>query len=107
MEGCITEYLSVDTVMGNNKKHPVEFFNSLELSGVPSDKLRLKVGVPVLLIRKFDVPRLRNGTRLQLTHLGRNVLRATVMNGIARGESFFLILRIPIKPKDLPSQFKR
>ncbi|GBO21083.1 hypothetical protein AVEN_123454-1 [Araneus ventricosus] len=48
----------------------VGFLNSLELSGVPSDKLRLNVGVPELLIRNLDVPRLRNGARLQITYLG-------------------------------------
>ncbi|GBM49781.1 hypothetical protein AVEN_60511-1 [Araneus ventricosus] len=88
------------------QSYPVEFFNSLELSGVLSDKLRLKVGVPVLLIRNLDVPRLLNGTRLQITYLGQNVVPAPIMTGIARGESF-LIPRIPIIPKDLPSQFKR
>ncbi|GBL79996.1 hypothetical protein AVEN_29019-1 [Araneus ventricosus] len=84
----------------------IEFFNSLELSGVPSDKLRLKVGVPVLLIRNLDVPILRNGVRLQIAYLGQNVVLATVMTDIGRGESV-LIPRIAIIPKDFPSQFKR
>ncbi|GBN43647.1 hypothetical protein AVEN_262628-1 [Araneus ventricosus] len=86
--------------------YPVEFLNSLELSKVPSHKLRLKIGVPVLLMRNLDAPRLCNGTRLQITHLGSNIIRATVMTGIARGESV-LIPRIPIIPTDLPFQFKR
>ncbi|GBN56339.1 hypothetical protein AVEN_84176-1 [Araneus ventricosus] len=88
MEGCITEYLSVDTVMGKKgKSYPVEFFNPIELSGIPSDKLKLKFGVPELFIRNLDVPRQRNGTRFQITHLGPNVVLATDMTGIARGES--------------------
>ncbi|GBN18927.1 hypothetical protein AVEN_79249-1 [Araneus ventricosus] len=108
MEVCITEYQSVDTVVDNKQvpSYPVEFFNSLELSRVPSDKLRITVGVPVLLRRNLDVPRLYNDTRLQIIHLGPKVVRATVMTGIARGENV-LIPRIPIIPKDLPSQFKR
>ncbi|GBN21467.1 hypothetical protein AVEN_27846-2-1, partial [Araneus ventricosus] len=81
-------------------------FNILELSGVPSDKPRLNVGVPVLLIRNLDIPRLRNGTRLQITHLGPNVMKATVMTDIGRRESV-LIPRLQIIPKDLSSQFKR
>ncbi|GBM06634.1 hypothetical protein AVEN_190858-1 [Araneus ventricosus] len=52
-----------------------------------SDKLRLKSGVPELFIRNLDVPRLRNGTRFQFTHLEPKVLLATDMTGIARGES--------------------
>ncbi|GBM55663.1 hypothetical protein AVEN_6852-1 [Araneus ventricosus] len=96
MEGGITESIS----------YPVEFFNSLELSGLPSDKLRLKVGVPVLLIRSLDVPRLCIGTQLQITNVGPNDVRVTVMTDIAGRESV-LIPRIPVIPKDLPSKFKR
>ncbi|GBN19395.1 hypothetical protein AVEN_111966-1 [Araneus ventricosus] len=98
MEGGITEYLPVDALMGNNKKHQLlhitdnKLFNSLELSGVPSDKLRLKVGVPVLLIRNLDVPRLCMVTNCT----PRSKCRESV-----------LISRIPIISKDLPSKFKR
>ncbi|GBN47142.1 hypothetical protein AVEN_271181-1 [Araneus ventricosus] len=87
-------------------RHDSVLFKILELSGAPSDKPRLKVGVPVLLIRNLDIPRLRNGTRLQFTHLGTNVVKATVMTDIGRRESR-LIPRLPITPKDLSSQFKR
>ncbi|GBM51510.1 hypothetical protein AVEN_71628-1 [Araneus ventricosus] len=52
------------------------------------------------------MPRLRNGTRLQITHLGPNVVKATVMTDIGRRDSV-LIPRLPIIPKDLSSQFKR
>ncbi|XP_037871618.1 uncharacterized protein LOC119629558 [Bombyx mori] len=108
VEGDIVEFLSVDTVMDTEQvtSYPVEFLNSLELSGVPSHKLRLKVGVPVLLMRNLDAPRLCNGTRLQGTHLGRNIVKAIIMTGMAKGENV-LIPRIPIIPTDLPFQFKR
>ncbi|GBN46963.1 hypothetical protein AVEN_24932-1 [Araneus ventricosus] len=65
--------------------YPVEFLNSLALSGVPSHKLRLKIGVPVLLMRNLDAPRLCNGTRLQIMHLSSNIIQATIMTDIARG----------------------
>ncbi|CAG4996598.1 unnamed protein product [Parnassius apollo] len=60
--GEITEYLSVDTVMDTEQStsYPVEFLNSLELSGVPSHKLQLKLGVPVMLMRNLDAPRTGN-----------------------------------------------
>ncbi|CAK1547956.1 unnamed protein product [Leptosia nina] len=66
-------YNSIDTVMSSDDttSYPVEFLNSLELSGVPSHNLELKVGVPVLLMRNLDAPRLCNGTRLRVTELGR------------------------------------
>lgn len=83
VEGDIVEYLSVDNVMGTEQvtSYPIKFLNSLELSGLPSHKLRLKVGVPVLLMRNLDASKLCNGTRLQITHLGRNIIKAIIMTG--------------------------
>ncbi|CAK1602388.1 unnamed protein product [Parnassius mnemosyne] len=106
--GEITEYLSVDTVMDTeqNTSYPVEFLNSLEWSGVPSHKLQLKLGVPVMLMRNFDAPRLCNGTRLRVTHLGRNIIGTTILTGVGKGENV-IIPRIPIISTDLPFQFKR
>ncbi|GBN70246.1 hypothetical protein AVEN_204483-1 [Araneus ventricosus] len=86
--------------------YSVELFKILELSGAPSDKPRMIVGVPVLLIRNLDIPRLRNGTRLKITHLGTNVVKATVITDIGRRESVLIPL-LPIIPKDLSSQLKR
>ncbi|GBP86914.1 hypothetical protein EVAR_103730_1 [Eumeta japonica] len=108
VEGDVVEYLSVENVMDTEQvtSYPIEFLNSLELSGVPSHKLRLKVDVPVLLMRNLDAPRLYNGTRLQITHLGRNIIKATIITGMAKRENV-LIPRIPIIPTDLPFQFKR
>ncbi|GBM41745.1 hypothetical protein AVEN_173140-1 [Araneus ventricosus] len=54
-----------------------------------SDKPRLNAGVSVLLICNLDIPKLRNGTRFQVTHLGPNVVLATDMTGIARGSIIF------------------
>ncbi|GBM20519.1 hypothetical protein AVEN_61057-1 [Araneus ventricosus] len=78
----------------------------LRIVRTPSDKPRLIVDVPVLLIRNLDIPRLRNGTRSQITHLGPNVMKATVTTDIGRRECI-LIPRLPIMPKDLSSQFRR
>lgn len=108
VQGNVIEYLSVDNITDTEQvtSYPIEFFNSLELSGVPSHKLILKVGVPVLLMRNLDAPKLCNGTRLQITHLGHNIVKATIMAGMAKGQNV-LIPRIPIIPTDLPFQFKR
>ncbi|KAJ8715521.1 hypothetical protein PYW07_010003 [Mythimna separata] len=78
VEGDVIEYLSVENVVDAEQvtSYPTDFLNSLELSGVRSHKLRLKVGVPVMLMRNLDPPRLCNGTRLQVTYLGRNVIKA-------------------------------
>ncbi|GFY12017.1 ATP-dependent DNA helicase [Trichonephila clavipes] len=101
-------YNSIDTVMSSDDttSYPVEFLNSLDLSGVPSHKLELKVGVPVLLMRNLDAPRLCNGTRLRITELGRHIVKATILTGKAKGDNV-LIPRIPIIPNNLPFNFKR
>lgn len=81
--------------------YPVEFLNRLELTGVPSYKLELTVGVPVLLMYNLDVARLCNVTRLHITELVRYIIKATILTGAAKGESV-LIPRIPIIPNNLP-----
>ncbi|XP_055904713.1 uncharacterized protein LOC129940415 [Eupeodes corollae] len=102
------EYLSMDTIMDTelSTSYPVEFLNSLELSGVPSHKLQLKLNVPVMLMRNLDAPRLCNGTKLRITKLGQNILGATILTGVGKGNSV-ITPRIPIIPTDLPFQFKR
>jgi len=45
--------------------YPSEFLNTLEVSGMPSHKLLLKIGAPVILLRNLDpLAGLCNGTRL-------------------------------------------
>jgi len=72
MSKGIFEYLLVDNVMDTEQVTlyhiPIKFLNFLKLSGVPSHKLRLKVSVPVLLMRNLEAPGLSNDTRLQITH---------------------------------------
>ncbi|UYV73206.1 hypothetical protein LAZ67_10002175 [Cordylochernes scorpioides] len=107
-EGESTIYRSIDTMVDPDESvsYPPEFLNSLELSGTPSHKIVLKVGVPVILIRNLDPPRLCNGTRLCITQMGTNVLQARILTGSFRGEEV-LIPRIPIIPNDLPFKFRR
>ncbi|KAI3798192.1 hypothetical protein L1987_33461 [Smallanthus sonchifolius] len=45
--------------------YPTEFLNSLNVSGLPPHKLRLKIGCPIILLRNIDPSHgLCNGTRL-------------------------------------------
>lgn len=101
-------YTSIDTLMDNEDTtlYTTEFLNSLEIPGVPSHLLKLKVGVTVILMRNLDPPRLCNGTRLLIKKLLKNLVVAEILTGCAKGEETF-IPRIPIIPADLPLTFKR
>ncbi|XP_056639758.1 uncharacterized protein LOC130447124 [Diorhabda sublineata] len=104
VQGEMKEYSSMDTIMDMELSisYPVEFSNSLELSDVPPHKLQFSINVPVILMRNLDAPRLCNGTRLRITNLEQNILGATILTGVGKGESV-IIPRIPIIPTDLPS----
>ncbi|GFV28801.1 ATP-dependent DNA helicase [Trichonephila clavipes] len=108
VQGEMKEYLSMDTIMDTelSTSYPVEFLNSLELSGVPSHKLQLKLNVPVMLMRNINAPLLCNGTKLWITKVGQIILDATILTGVGMGRSV-IIPRIPIIPTDFPFQFKR
>ena len=83
-----------------------EFLNSLDLAGLPPHIINLKIGVPIILLRNTDPPRLCNGTRLAVNKLLKNVIEATILTGKFKGEDV-LLPGIPMIPTDMPFQFKR
>ena len=77
-------YYSADSVGSddNPANFPVEFLNSQTCNGMPPHSLRLKVGVPIILLRNLDKSNgLCNGTRLLVTEMRDNFIKAQIMNG--------------------------
>ncbi|KAJ0254528.1 Helitron helicase-like domain-containing protein, partial [Hirschfeldia incana] len=88
-EGEAREYYSFDSFEisdtqsdQNDTLYAIEYLNSLEFSGLPSHKLTLKVGAPVMLLRNINQKKgLCNGTRMILTHIGDRILKAEIITG--------------------------
>jgi len=109
-------YLSYDSPLANktgtdgvDDVHTPEFLNTMVASGLPNHKLRLKVGVLMMLLRNIDQSlRLCNGTRLVITRMGKFVLEGQVIFGSNIGDKVF-IPRLSLIPSDtiIPFKFQR
>jgi ATP-dependent DNA helicase PIF1 len=101
------QYLSCDSIcqcdedVGIDRRWiTTEFLNDIKCSGMPNHKLRLKLGVPVMLLRNIDVSSgLCNGTRLMIVELGKNVIGADIVNGPHHGDRVY-ITRSNLIPSD-------
>ncbi|CAN1128779.1 hypothetical protein LINPERPRIM_LOCUS22310 [Linum perenne] len=70
---------------------PPEFLNSLKLGNFPDHELKLKVGVPVILLRNIDqATGLYNGTRMIVKSLGTWSIEVEVLTGSHIGDKVYL-----------------
>ncbi|CAN1764169.1 hypothetical protein LINPERHAP1_LOCUS9162, partial [Linum perenne] len=68
-----------------------EFLNSLENGNFPAHELKLKVGVPVILLRNIDqLAGLCNGTRLIIKTLGIWFIEVEILTDTHTGERVYL-----------------
>ncbi|XP_057432558.1 uncharacterized protein LOC130725335 [Lotus japonicus] len=87
--GDETEYLSCDTPCKSDEDSGVnaewftsEFLNDFKCSGIPNHAIKLKVGVPIMLIRNiYQGAGLCNGTRMIVNALTKYIIVATILNG--------------------------
>ena len=67
--------------------YPTEFLNSLKFPGIPNHELRLKVGLPVMLLRNINQSAgLCNGTRMTITQLGNKYIEAKIITETQVGQ---------------------
>lgn len=100
-------YLSSDSLCESEEETDInmalfspDVLNKLNLSGLPNYKLVLKVGAPVMLLRNIDQANgLCNGTRLQVTKLGKYLIEAKIITGTNIGHHT-LISRLKMSPSD-------
>lgn len=86
--------------------HTTEFLNTITALGLPNHVVKLKVGVPVMLLRNIDHSSgLCNGTRLVITKMGKYVLEGKVISGSNIGHKVY-IPRLSLTPDDIRIPFK-
>jgi ATP-dependent exoDNAse (exonuclease V) alpha subunit len=100
------EYLSSDSISKSASGHesyellyPIEFLNSLSGNNFPEHVIRLKIGVPIMLLRNLNQTEgLCNGSRLIVTQLGNKVIEARLITSAHAGKDV-LIPRIALTLK--------
>src|SRR5277367_5999852 len=109
------EFHSADSVKNNGENgnddllYPVEYLNSINCSGLPLAKLKLKVGCPVMVLRNLNPGEgVCNGTRGIVTRMSDRVLEARLLTGEHAGKTTF-IPRLSIMPSStqVPFEFCR
>ncbi|XP_071719223.1 uncharacterized protein [Rutidosis leptorrhynchoides] len=84
----------------NNELYNTDYLNNINVGGLPKHDLKLKVGVPVMLLRNVDqAGGLCNGTRLQITELHYKIIKAKILTGTHVG-TITDIPRMLIVPSD-------
>ena len=112
MPGELTIYWSVDRAASEEDEElfPTEYFNAFYEASLPPHKLCVKPGVPVMLLRNIDPPRLCNRTRLRIIQYGKHVFEGEIMGGTHDGEKEMLF-KTPLQSKEnnkrIPTPFVR
>ncbi|GFY40011.1 ATP-dependent DNA helicase [Trichonephila inaurata madagascariensis] len=85
-------YLSTNTVCNPDEavNYPREFLSSISVPGLPPHKLELKIGVPFILLRNLNPPKLCNGTRQRVVSLQKNVIEGRVISECGKGEIVYI-----------------
>ena len=92
--GDVHQCFSADFVHENDEHahhYPVEFLNSLQLSGLPLHQLNLKCGQYLKLLRNLNPAKgLCNGSRLRLLQVSSSVLLCEIVEGRYRSQEVLI-----------------
>ena len=94
----------------NQAEHyAVEYLQSINLASLPPSCLRLRIGVPLILIRNLSPKQgMCNGTRLRLLGISRNCLQVLILGGKWDGEIPLLPrIKLTTTDEDLPFILER
>jgi hypothetical protein len=88
-------YHSADSIQehqeGDVTMYPPEYLNSINVSGMPLSKLRLKVGCPVMILRNLNpMEGVCNGTRGIITRMTNRVLEVRLLGKDNNGQHVFI-----------------
>lgn len=102
---------SIDSIEEDDQQvlYPLEFLNSLNISGMPPHIIRLKIGAPIMLLRNIDHRNGHcNGARYRVLSATDSLITARKINGVDAGR-ILLIPRFNLQPTDtdLPFTLKR
>jgi len=92
------EYFSADSISkcmdAINDAHilyPTEYLNTLNANNFPAHRLKLKIGVPIMLLRNLNQSLgLCNGTRLIITNLADYIIEAVIITGTHIGDKVYI-----------------
>jgi len=89
--------------------YPVEFLNSINASGLPLAKLKVKLDCPIMVLRNIDPANgVCNGTRAILRAATNRVMKVEIIGGDHSGKFAFLPrMRITPSNTDLPFELER
>ncbi|KAG5521520.1 hypothetical protein RHGRI_033922 [Rhododendron griersonianum] len=111
--GSVYTYLAADKMCEDDEiddsitnRYPNEYLNSLDPPGLPLFKLELKVGSPIILLRKI-APKdgLCNGTRMMVVRCASHIIEVKILTGEKFGTSAF-IPRISLSPSSSKFPFQ-
>ena len=102
-DGVAVELKSADIVSREGGKgiYPSEFLNSLDITGLPPHCLRLKIGMPVMLLRNLNPDHdMCNGTKAIVRRISQRCVEIDLFPGKYSGSREF----IPMPPLRTPDR---